>query len=201
MSRNQTCLPVTLLGFLLALLLSGQASAQDPGQAPAQAQQPAAQQLDRNAAKDMLNKLGSASSTSEFVLTPDQDQRLHTLPKDLLDALQIQSDNPCLLIAHDPRVRSHQFVVCNGLFPPGFDAHQPAFDLKLGKPFPWHVLTISFPDAAPDNPDEQIIQYTWEYDFSSVPPQLQQVLSPATPRSGRSLFRLEAGEWHWVAYR
>ena len=186
MSRNPTCIPAILLGLLLAVLL--------PVAVPAQ-------QLDRNAARDMLNKLGAASSTSEFVLTPDQDQRLHALPKDLLDPLQVQSDNPCLLIAHDPRVRSHQFVVCNGLFPPGLDPHQPAFDLKLGKPFPWHVLTISFPDAAPDDPNEQIIQYTWEYDFSSLPQQLQQILSPATPLSGRSLFRLDSGDWHWVAYR
>jgi hypothetical protein len=182
MSRNSTCFSVIFLGLLLAL------------HAPAQ-------QLDRDAAKDMLNKLGAAAATSEFVLSPDQDQHLHTLTKDLLDALQIQSDTPCLLMAHDPRVRSHEFVVCNGLFPPGLDPHQPAFDLKLGKPFAWHVLTISFPDATPDNPDEQIIQYTWEYDFSSLPSQLQQVLSPATPRSGRSLFRLDAGTWSWVAYR
>jgi hypothetical protein len=182
MSRYSTCCPVILLGLLLAL------------HAPAQ-------QLDRTAAQDMLNKLGGASATNEFVLSPDQDQRLHTLSKDLLDALEIQSDSPCLLNAHDPRVRSHQFVVCNGLFPPGLNPQQPAFDLKLGKTFPWHTVSVTFPDTASDNPQEQVIQYTWEYDFSSLPPQLQQVLSPRTPRPGQSLFRLDGGNWRWVAYR
>jgi|HubBroStandDraft_5_1064220.scaffolds.fasta_scaffold22955_3 hypothetical protein len=160
-----------------------------------------AQQLDRANAKEMLDKLGHASATAEFVLTPDQDQRLRALSKDLQDTLAIQSENPCLLNGRDPRVHSHDFVVCNGLFPPGLNPQQPAVDLKLGKTFPWHVLSISFPDEPSDNPQEQEVQYTWEYDFSGLPPQVQEILKPGTPRPGRSLFRLDAGSWHWVAYQ
>jgi hypothetical protein len=160
-----------------------------------------AQQLDRANAKDMLDKLGHTSATAEFVLTPDQDQRLHTLSKDLLDTLSIQSESPCLLNGRDPRVHSHEFVVCNGLFPPGLNPQQPAVDLKLGKTFPWHTLSISFPDDASDNPQEQEVTYTWEYDFSGLPAQVQEILRPGTPRPGRSLFRLDGTSWHWVAYQ
>ncbi|MGB9031622.1 MAG: hypothetical protein WCC27_15985 [Acidobacteriaceae bacterium] len=182
MSRNPACFLVILVGLSLSL-------------------NALAQQLDRNNAKEMLDKLGHASATAEFVLTTDQDQRLRALDKDLLDALAIQSESPCLLNGRDPKVHSHQFVVCNGLFPPGLDPQQPAVDLKLGKTFPWHILTISFPDEGSDNPQEQEVQYTWEYDFSSLPSKLQEILRPATPRPGRSLFRQDAGSWHWVAYQ
>jgi hypothetical protein len=182
MSRKPTCSFVIFVGLFLSL-------------------NTVAQRLDRANAKDMLDKLGHASATAEFVLTPDQDQRLHTLSKDLLDALAIQSESPCLLNGRDPRVHSHQFVVCNGLFPPGLNPQQPAVDLKLGKTYSWHVLSISFPDDASDNPQEQEVQYTWEYDFSALPPQVQEILKPGTPRPGRSLFRLDGGSWHWVAYQ
>jgi hypothetical protein len=160
-----------------------------------------AQQLAQSDAADMLNKLGHASAASEFVLSTDQDQQLHRLSKDLLDTLQIQSESPCLLSARDPRVRSHQFVVCQGLFPPGLNPQQPAFDLKLGRTFPWHVVTVTIPDDAPENPQEQLVQYTWEYDFTALPPQLQQILKPAAPRPGQSLFTRDGGAWHWSAYR
>jgi hypothetical protein len=182
MSRKPTCSFVIFVGLFLSL-------------------NTVAQRLDRANAKDMLDKLGHASATAEFVLTPDQDQRLHTLSKGLLDALAIQSESPCLLNGRDPRVHSHQFVVCNGLFPPGLNPQQPAVDLKLGKTYSWHVLSISFPDDASDNPQEQEVQYTWEYDFSALPPQVQEILKPGTPRPGRSLFRLDGGSWHWVAYQ
>ena len=130
----------------------------------------------------------------------EQDQRLHALGKDLLDSLAIQSESPCLLNGRDPRVHSHEFVVCNGLFPPGLNPQQPALDIKLGKTFPWHILSLNFPDEASDNPQEQEVTYTWEYEFSSLPAQLQEVLK-GTPRPGRSLFRLDGGAWHWVAYQ
>ena len=181
MSRKPTCFFAIFAGLFLSLNAF-------------------AQQLDRANAKEMLDKLGHASATAEFVLTTDQDQRLHTLSKDLLDTLAIQSESPCLLNARDPKVHSHEFVVCNGLFPPGLNPQQPAVDLKLGKTFPWHILSLNFPDEAGDNPQEQEVQYTWEYEFSGLPAQVQEILR-GTPHPGRSLFRFDGGAWHWVAYQ
>ncbi len=160
----------------------------------------AAQQLAQSDAADMLNKLGQASAASDFVLSEAQDQQLHRLNKDVVDALQIQTESPCTLNARDPRVRSHQLVICQGLFPPGLNPTQPAYDIKLGHTFPWHVVTVTIPDEPSDNPQEQLVQYTWEYDFGALPAELQAILK-GTPRPGQSLFSRDGGAWHWTAYR
>lgn len=159
-----------------------------------------AQQLTEHEVRAMLNKLGQSSATDTFTITDAQDQQLSALSADERSSF-VQEDSPCVLDANDRRVASHQFVVCKGLFPAGMGATQTAHLIRLKHPFPWHVLVITLPSDPGDKPGEKVVQYTWEYDFSALPAQVQKILRGAGPRPGGSLFRLESGSWQWVAYR
>lgn len=182
MTRKTICISFLLLG----LVLSHRAFSQ---------------QLTEHDVRTILDKLGQASATDDFTFTQAQADQLNALSKDLRDTLQIQTDSPCVLNPRDPRVLHQQVVACKGLFPPGTPPQQAAHYYKFGRAFPWHVVVITIPSDPGDNPSETLVQYTWEYDFSSLPPQVQQVLNQQGPRPGMSLFRLENGAWQWVAYR
>jgi hypothetical protein len=160
-----------------------------------------AQQLTEHDVRTMLDKLGQASATDDFTLTQAQADQLNALSKDLRDSLQIQTDSPCVLNPRDPRVLHHQFIACKGLFPPGMSPQETAHYFKFGHPFPWHVVVIDIPTDPGDDPNEKLVQYTWEYDFSGLPAPVQQILKGSGPRPGMSLFRLDNGTWQWVAYR
>lgn len=160
-----------------------------------------AQQLTEHDVRTMLDKLGQGSATDEFTITDAQAQALNALSSDQRSAAQIQALTPCVLNPGDPRVTSHQFVVCKGLFPPGMGPRQSAYYLKLGHPFPWHVLVITIPTDPGDDPSQKLVQYTWEYNFAGLPEPVQEILKGASPRPGMSLFRLDGGTWQWVAYR
>jgi hypothetical protein len=164
------------------------------------AHQAFAQQLTEPVVRTTLDKLGQGSATDDFTITDAQDQQLNSLGADVRGSL-IQSDTPCVLNPRDRRVLSHQFAACQGLFPPGMGPDQSAHTIKLAHPFPWHVLVITIPTDPGDNPSEKLVQYTWEYDFSTAPPQIQQILKGAEPRPGMSLFRLDGSAWQWVGYR
>ncbi len=86
--------------------------------------------------KAMLDKLGQASAAAEFTITSEQEQQLSALPPDVRSSLPIVSTSPCVLNAADPRVKSHQFVVCQGILPVGFSLQQSAFDLKFSRSLP-----------------------------------------------------------------
>lgn len=159
------------------------------------------QQLTEHDVRAMLDKLGEASAASDFTLTQAQASQLSALSKDLLASLQIQTDSPCVLNPGDSRVRSHQFVVCKGLFPPGMSSRDTGHYYRFGHAFPWHVVVITIPADSGDNPNERLVQYTWEYDFSSLPAEVQQILKGSGPRPGMSLFRFDGGSWQWVGYR
>jgi hypothetical protein len=183
MSRKTICFSFLIL--LPGIVLSHRASAQ---------------QLTEHQVRAMLDKLGQSSATDTFTITDAQDQQLSALSPDLRSSL-VQDDSPCVLNAGDRRVASHQFVVCKGLFPPGMGPEQTAHAIRLTHPFPWRVVVITIPSDSGDTPGEKVVQYTWEYDFSSLPAQVQKILHGSGPRPGGSLFRLESGSWQWVAYR
>jgi len=160
-----------------------------------------AQQLTEHDVRTVLDKLGQSSATDQFTLTQAQADQIGALSPDLRGDLQIQTDSPCVLNPRDTRVLHHQLVACLGLFPPGVSSQQTAHYYKFGHAFPWHVVVINIPTDPGDDPSEKLVQYTWEYDFSSLPPQLQQILKGQGPRPGMSLFRLDGGAWQWVGYR
>jgi hypothetical protein len=149
----------------------------------------------------MLDKLGQSSAAAEFTITEQQEQELNTLPADLRSALPILSTNPCLLNPGDPRVKSHKFVVCQGILPVGFGATQTAFDIKFSRAFPWHIVTIDLNADTSDDPQKKVVGYLWEYDFTGLPDKAQDILKGGAPHPGHSLFQLDGGAWKWVAYQ
>jgi hypothetical protein len=159
-----------------------------------------AQQLTEHEIRTILDKLGQGSATDDFTITDAQDQQLSALSAEMRGSI-IQDDSPCVLNSRDPRVASHQFVVCKGLFPAGMGPTQTAHAIHLTRAFPWHVMVITVPGDPGDSPGERVVQYTWEYDFSGLPPAVQKILRGAGPRPGSSLFRLQSGSWQWISYR
>ncbi|MGA8528179.1 MAG: hypothetical protein WB622_00595, partial [Acidobacteriaceae bacterium] len=154
MSRKSTCIPALLLSLFLSL--------------PA-----LAQQLTEADAKAMLDKIGQASAASEFTLTEQQEQQLNSLPPDVRSSVPTVSASPCVLNPGDPRVKSHQFVVCRGIMPVGFGPGQSAFDVKFSRAFPWHIVTVNLNTDPTDDPQTKLVQYLWEYDFSGLPTKAQ----------------------------
>lgn len=182
MSRKSTCFAALLLTLFLSF--------------PAHAQQ-----LTPTDAKAMLDKIGQASTSDELTLTEQQEQQLNSLPADVRSSVPIASTNPCVLNAGDSRVKSHQFVVCKGILPVGFGPKQSAYDVKLTRAFPWHIVTVDLNTDPTDDPQTKVVQYLWEYDFTGLPQQVQDILKGAAPHPGRSLFRLDGGAWKWVSYQ
>lgn len=159
-----------------------------------------AQQLTRTAAKAQLDKLGQTSAASEFTITNEQQQQLNSLPASVRSSLPIVSANPCVLNAADPRVKSHQFVVCQGILPVGFSSSQTAFDVKFSRAYPWHIVTVNLSADDTGDPQKKLVEYLWEYQFTGLPLKAQDILKGAAPHPGRSLFQLDGGAWKWVAY-
>ncbi|MGA8161437.1 MAG: hypothetical protein WCB76_11545, partial [Acidobacteriaceae bacterium] len=126
---------------------------------------------------------------------------LNTLPPDVHGSLPIVSTNPCVLNPGDPRVKSHQFVVCQGILPVGFGPTQTAFDVKFSRAFPWHIVTANMNADDSGDPQKKLVEYLWEYDFTGLPQRAQEILKGAAPHPGRSLFQLDGGGWKWVAYQ
>ena len=182
MSRKTLCFSALLLGLFLSL--------------PA-----LAQQLTQGDAKAMLDKLGQASAASEFTITTDQEQQLNALPPDVHNALLIVSTSPCVLNPGDPRVKSHQFVVCQGILPTGFGPTQTAFDVKFSRSFPWHIVTVNLSADDTGDPQKKLVEYLWEYDFTGLPDKAQEILKGRAPHPGRSLFQFDGGAWKWAAYQ
>jgi hypothetical protein len=160
-----------------------------------------AQQLTQADAKAMLDKLGQSSAAAEFTITTQQAQQLNSLPPDVRTSLPIVSTNPCVLNPADSRVKSHQFVVCQGILPVGFGPTQSAVDIKFSRSFPWHIVTVDLNTDPTDNPQTKLVQYLWEYDFTGLPQKAQDILKGEAPHPGRSLFQLDGGAWKWVAYQ
>lgn len=182
MSRKTTCTSAILLSLFLSL--------------------PAfAQQLTQADAKAMLDKLGQASAAQDFTITNEQEQRLNALPPEVRNGLLIVSTSPCVLNPGDPRVKSHQFVVCQGILPVGFGPTQSAFDIRFSRSFPWHIVTVNLNTDDTGDPQKKLVEYLWEYDFTGLPDQAQEILKGGAPHPGRSLFQLDSGAWKWAAYQ
>jgi hypothetical protein len=182
MSRKSTCYAALLLSLFVSFPVL-------------------AQQLTEANAKAMLDKLGQSSASDEFTLTDQQEQQLNSLPREVHSSLPIASVSQCVLNPGDPRVKSHQFVVCKGILPVGFGPKQTAYDVKFTRAFPWHIVTVDLNTDPTDDPQTKLVQYLWEYDFSGLPQQAQDILKGEAPHPGRSLFRNDGGAWKWVAYQ
>jgi hypothetical protein len=159
------------------------------------------QDLTPDAAKALLDQQGAATNASEFTLTHDQAQALTALSADLLAPLQIQANQPCLPNPGDKRVASHQFVACQGIFPAGISSQNPGVYIKVGHIFHWHIVEISSIVDPTEDHSQRLVGYTWEYDFSGLPPEVQKILIQGSRHEGHSLFQTESGTWKWVRYQ
>lgn len=182
MSRKSICFSALLLSLLFSL--------------PA-----LSQQLTVANARSSLDALGRSSAADEFTITAQQEQQIESLPSDVRGGLPIVSTNPCVLNPGDPRVKSHQFVVCRGILPVGFGPTDSAFDLKFSRSFSWHVVMVNLSTDDTGDPQKKLVDYQWEYEFSGLPPKAQDILKGQAPHPGRSLFQLDGGSWKWVAYQ
>lgn len=159
------------------------------------------QDLTTDAAKAMLDKIGASTDASEFTLTQDQAHALTALPQDQLASLQIEANQPCLPNPNDKRVQKHDFAACKGIFPAGISAQNPGVYLKVGRVFHWHIVEISGIVDPSEDHSQRLAGYTWEYDFSGLPADVQKVLSQGSRHEGHSLFQLDGGAWKWSAYQ
>ena len=159
------------------------------------------QDLTSDAARDMLNKLGSDTAASDFTLTQDQARDLKALSPALLAPLAIQTTAPCLPNPGDKRVQNHQFVTCQGIFPNGVSTQNPGVYLKVGRTFHWHIVEMAGIVDPTEDHSQRIVAYTWEYDFSDLPAEVQTVLKQGSRHEGRSLFQLDGGTWKWLRYQ
>jgi hypothetical protein len=160
-----------------------------------------AQDLTSDAAKAMLDQQGAATEASDFTLTQDQARALAALSPDLLASLQIQVNQPCLPNPGDKRVQHHQFAACQGIFPAGISGENPGVYLKVGRAFHWHIVEISGIVDPTEDHSQRLAAYTWEYDFSGLPPEVQKVLSQGSRHEGHSVFQLDGGTWKWLHYQ
>lgn len=159
------------------------------------------QDLTSDAAKEMLNKLGSDTAATDFTLTQDQARQLTALSQNLLAPLQIVATRPCLPNPGDKRVQSHQFTACQGIFPLAINAQNPGVYLKVGRPFHWHIVEIAGIVDPTEDHSQRLVAYTWEYDFSDLPAEVQAVLKQGSRHEGHSLFQLDGTSWKWLAYQ
>jgi hypothetical protein len=159
------------------------------------------QDLTNDAAKDMLNQIGTGTSASDFTLTQDQAHQLTALSPALLASLQIQETKPCIPNPGDKRVLNHQFAACQGIFPTGISAQNPGVYLRVGRVFHWHIVELSSIVDPSDDHTQRLAAYTWEYDFSDLPPEVKTVLSQGSRHEGHSLFQLDGGTWKWLRYQ
>lgn len=159
------------------------------------------QDLTPDAAKTLLDQLGASTNANAFTLTQDQARALTALSADLLAPLQVQTSLPCLPNPADKRVLNHKFAPCEGIFPAGISDQNPGVCIKVGHIFHWHIVEIgSIVDPTEDH-SQRLVGYTWEYDFSGLPPAVQSVLSQGLRHEGHSLFQRDGAAWKWFAYQ
>ncbi len=159
------------------------------------------QDLTPDAAKAMLDQLGAATNAGEFTLTQDQAHALNALSPDLLAPLQVETSLPCLPNPSDKRVLSHKFAACQGIFPAAISDQNPGVYLKVGRIFHWHIVEVSSVVDPTEDHSQRLVGYTWEYDFSGLPAEVQKVLSQGSRHEGHSLFQIDGSTWKWLRYQ
>jgi hypothetical protein len=150
-------------------------------------------QLTRSGAKNILDKIAAQPVNSQFTLTQEEARRLqgNSFP-------DIKSARACLPDASDIRVAMGQFAMCRGFVPSGVTWQTPGVTVALDKPVAWTLLEVTGMTQG-DGPNEMIVEYTWQYDFSQFPTGLQEALKQP-PAPGKSLLRRYDDGWRFVKY-
>jgi len=149
--------------------------------------------LSRNFAKGILDREAAKEAITEL-----------TIPQDRLSFLQhggtpdIKIMRACIPDPADIRLAMNQFSLCKGSIPPGVTWRQPGVAVTLTKSVHWSVHEVTGISDG-DNPNQKIVEYSWEFDFSQLSKQEQDGLTLPL-QTGKSLLQLYDDGWRWVKY-
>ena len=160
----------------------------------------ARQNLTPSSAKAILDKIAAQTTTSQIVLNLNQARRVQSLGPTANGSLDVATAKPCLPDASDARVRIGQYLFCQGTIPPEVTWQQPGVLIHLKRPIAWTLIEVTGITDAPNTTNEKIVEYTWQYDLSPFPKEVQDALT-YPPRPGKSLLRLYDNGWRFVAYQ
>ena len=158
-----------------------------------------AAELTRAGAKTIIEKNGVEPFT-EFSISSQQGQKLFQIPNSgpLLDKVFVsEKSKPCLPDKSDMRLASRQFALCSQeSVTPDITWQNPGLLLSLKTPIKWVVIEITG-IADTEKPSEKMVEYTWQFDFSSFPKEMADVLKLPV-RAGKALFRRYDDGWRFV---
>jgi hypothetical protein len=199
--------PILVAAASAALLLSTVCQASD---------------LTRAEAKRMIEKAGADAAYTQVSLSPEQMDGLKSIynAANILSTVFVMVSAPpqgpfplaresneaasyvdggqrCVPDSNDMRLASAHFVPCQTPLSAEITWRHPGILMKLKNPIKPLILDVTgFADGT-SGPNEQIVGYTWKYDLSSLPQDVQDAIKPPV-RSGRALFRLSDGGWKFV---
>ena len=113
-------------------------------------------------------------------------------------SFDMEAGKPCLPDSGDARLLTHQFVLCQGVVPPDVTWQQSGYLLPSKHPVKWILIEVTGITDSAQN--EKIVEYTWKWDSSPFPSEIQDVLR-YSPRPGKSLFRLYDDGWRFVEFK
>jgi hypothetical protein len=151
----------------------------------------AGQELTRAQAKELVEKKMSEGGITQITVpwTRGREPRGVGGP-------DLASARPCIPNATDVRVALGQFALCQGFLPAGVSWQHPGLVVTLKKPIRRTLREITGITGG-QNPNEKIVEYSWEYDLSNLTKETQDDLKEEI-QSGSSVFRLYDDGWRFV---
>lgn len=157
-------------------------------------------ELDRNPVKDITFR-------GETLLTSAADEK--KLTKDQLDRRREASEKlfawktakVCLPDQGDIRLAMGKYVLCSLPQNPSVDWQHPGMLVPLNAPIRRVVVEVTgITDASQS---QRIVEDKWEYDFSSVPADMRELMNrlAACPRVGKAMLRLYDDGWRFEGFQ
>lgn len=140
--------------------------------------------LSRGKASDILDG-AIGGSVTKITLVQDQIEKMKHV-----DAIASENMDPTGYCGGDPE---HPCP-----FPaPEIDEHHLGVAFVLRKPIRVIDLTVTGISGA-DQQGEKVVDFTWRYDLSTLPPEVQEVLGPDRVYSGKAMMRQYDDGWRLV---
>ena len=159
-----------------------------------------AAELTRAEAKKIIEKVRAEQSFPEISLSNEQSMKLFQLPNagPLLDKVFVsEKSKPCLPDRSDMRLMSGQFVLCPKPVNPDITWQKPGGMFSLKTPIKSVIIEVTGITDAQSGPSDKIVEYTWQFDYSSFPKEVADALK-LPPRTGKSLLRRYDDGWRFV---
>jgi hypothetical protein len=160
-----------------------------------------ASELTRAEAKNLLDKATAGLPISQITASLDQFQKLSAI-KDakaiFSTVFVLEKSRACLPDASDARLATGEFVVCPN---PGPEITWQRPGLMLSLKAPTKVVVIGITGIADgQSQSERLVEYTWQFDLSSFPKEIEDILKLPT-RTGKALFRRYDDGWRVVEFK